>query len=162
MKSLFIYAIHEDELNNLPYELEYLFINTLNIDSFDKAIKPNFNIHFKFMYIHRIRIDNHFYIGRNLNISLPFNAKYLYNNFSFFCYNFEIKKKDLIYYIDEIHGDDCEEIFNNLVYWFNICSKNRCMKYTYQTFENSICIYNNTTIENVEINNNDIDWLTII
>lgn len=150
MKSLFLYCCFDTDLDNLPNDLEYLFINTLVMDNIDDYLKPNINFMFKLMYVHRVRIDSHYYVA-NINISLPFNAKYLFNKHTYLCYNFEMRKEEIFNLIENIFNDTTEDIFNNGSYWFNIHEKGERFQYKCQNFNTSLCIFNNTYNPNNEI-----------
>lgn len=148
MKSLFLYVCFEDDLHYLPEDIEYLFINTLVIDtcatsSKDVFIKPNINPSFKFMYVHRVRVKTSFYKAK-VNMILPFGAKYFYNRYSYNLYNFEIEKSLLIKYIEDAENVICKDI----VYQFNIRdeSDTRNLKYKSQIFADTVCIHPTNTI----------------
>ena len=157
MKSLFLYCCFVDDLNNLPEDIEYLFINTLAMDNIDEFIKPNINYTFKLMYVHRVRVNSHYYVA-NINISLPFNSRYMYNKHTYLCYNFEMRKEEIFNIIENIFNDSIDDIFNNGSYWFNIHEKGDRFDYKYQNFNTSLCIFNNTFKSENE-NTDIIKWI---
>ena len=141
MKSLFLYACFAEDLDNLPDDIEYLFINTLIVDTNKKRlneiyIKPYINPMFKFMYVHRMRIKAQFYRAK-INMLLPFGAEYIYNRYTYNLYNFQIDKNLLIHYIDDAENVICKDI----QYLFNLQDNDERCKYKTQIFNDCVCIH---------------------
>lgn len=135
MKYLFLCNCYEDDLNHIPQDVEYLFVNcfiTENENILGESnrwyIKPNFNINMKFFYIQKIRYKSSFYKAKKDMFSLPFNCVFKFGKCIYHIYNFVISENKIKKYVSK---DVKKFLSNDLEYWFNLVDENKYNEYDF-------------------------------